>query len=148
MVLENEEALHCVVVSPQGKLLDCMASSIIFPAFDGQAGVLKNHIPMLCRLGLGIMEIKSYVPQRQSIAGEFILIDSGFAMVAANEFSITAYEAVSFKDMPADKIEHILEKARKKFQSGTYPPLQRVNEKTKLDLLAKLAAISTATADK
>jgi len=137
----NNKVLHCVVVAPEGKLLDCKTTSVIFPAHDGQAGVLRNHMPMLCRLGLGIMEVKSYNPDRNWNGREFLLIDRGFAMIVSNELTVIGYEAISFKDMPADRIERILEKAQKKFDTGTYTPEQQLHEKKKLALMTRLAKL-------
>ena len=53
-----DNTFQCVVVAPPGKIIDCKATSIVFPAHDGMVGVLYDHMPMFCELGLGMMEIE------------------------------------------------------------------------------------------
>ena len=142
MVLENNEGFHCVVVSPQGKLLDCEVTSVVFTAHDGSVGVLRNHMPMLCQLGLGILEVKILTPDSPWNGKEFILVNDGFVLVVANTLKVIAYEATSFKDMAADRIERIVEKAQNKFDTGSFTPEQLPWEKKKLTLLVKLAELS------
>ena len=61
MAEECLENFRCVVLTPRAKLLDCKTHSITLPAHDGQMGVWRDHMPMLCRLGLGIMEVHDFV---------------------------------------------------------------------------------------
>ncbi|MFZ0035211.1 MAG: hypothetical protein WAK60_09540 [Sedimentisphaerales bacterium] len=87
---------RCIVASPSGKLLDCMATSVIFPAHDGKVGIWHNHIPMLCKLDAGIMKITG-VPQDVGTPPEItsLSIAGGFALLAANVLTIiTAYSRV------------------------------------------------------
>jgi len=44
--------------APPGKVIDCKATSIVFPAHDGMVGILCDHMPMFCELGLGMMEVE------------------------------------------------------------------------------------------
>jgi F-type H+-transporting ATPase subunit epsilon len=141
MVLSHYNLLQCIVVAPQGKLLSCNAKSVVFPAHDGMVGVLPNHMPMFCELGLGIMEAKCLIPEEEFDGTTFLLIDGGFAMVISNFLTIMAADAVSFKDIPPERIEHTLEKARQKF--AAYTGTQRAREEKKLAMLSQLARLST-----
>ena len=60
---------RCVVLTPRAKLLDCKTRSITLPAHDGQIGVLQNHMPMLCKLGMGIMEVREFVTDDDRMPG-------------------------------------------------------------------------------
>jgi len=53
----EDKSFHCELIDPTGKLLDCQVTAVILPAHDGQIGILYNHMPMLCQLGLGTMRI-------------------------------------------------------------------------------------------
>jgi ATP synthase F1 epsilon subunit len=148
MALAIHGTFQCVVVAPQGKLIDCNATSVIFPAYDGHVGVMKNHMPMLCKLGLGIMEIKYVVPHEEWESTTFVFIDQGFAMVAANVLAVTASEAIWFKDMPPERLKHMLEKAQRQFSAGVYTPEQRAYQAKKLAFLHRLAELSEIPAQK
>jgi F-type H+-transporting ATPase subunit epsilon len=135
----SKNLFRCAVIAPGGKLLDCQTPSVIFPAHDGQVGVWHNHMPMICSLGLGIMEVKG-VPSASDVVphSTFLLIDSGVAMISYNLLTITASDAVYTHDMEAERVNEMLEKAKKKLAAGTYSPEHRRHEEKKLSLLAKL----------
>ena len=107
-------AFQCVVTSPSGRLIDCMATSVVFPAHDGEVGILYNHIPMLCELGMGIMKITGVPPDIDTSPSEtFLFIDGGFALLAANVLAITAFEAISPRDTESARMEQIIERAER-----------------------------------
>jgi len=141
----DHAVFQCVVIAPQGTLLNCTATSVVFPAHDGYAGVWHGHMPMLCKLGLGIMEVKYQAPQRPLGQDQaFLLIDGGFALNSSNVLTIIAPEAISLENVPAEKVEQMLEKSRKKLSSAVYTPQQRQDETRKLSLLTRLAQLSVA----
>jgi F0F1-type ATP synthase epsilon subunit len=57
MTNPEEKSFHCELIDPTGKLLDCQVTAVVLPAHDGQIGILYNHMPMLCQLGLGTMRV-------------------------------------------------------------------------------------------
>jgi F-type H+-transporting ATPase subunit epsilon len=130
---DTDRTFRCVVISPSGRLLDCQVTSVIFPAHDGQVGILYNHMPMFCKLGLGIMEVKTQ--QEDNLR---LLIDGGFALIGSNLLRIIASVAISGRALEKEKIEQILEKSAKKLAGGTFTPEQRRHELQKNALLARL----------
>jgi F-type H+-transporting ATPase subunit epsilon len=139
------ETFQCVVIAPRGKLLQCDTISVVFPAHDGQVGVWRNHMPMLCKLGLGIMSVEE-VPSESELEPKhtFLLIDGGFAQVSNNLLTIIAQDAICFKDMESEKIEKLLEIEKNKLTHSVYTPSQRKHEEQKLSFLMKLAEMSAA----
>ncbi len=114
--MENSSAtFQCVVIAPSGKLLDCASDSVIIPAHDGQRGILRNHMPMFCALGLGIMEIKNVSSELNALQKPlFLMIDGGFALFASNLLKVVAYDAVSIDGLSGEQIEHIRQKEQKR----------------------------------
>jgi F0F1-type ATP synthase epsilon subunit len=113
--MENPSlTFQCVVIAPSGKLLDCASDSVIIPAHDGQRGILRNHIPMFCALGLGIMEVKTEQSELKSLQKPaYLLINGGFALFASNLLKVVAYDAVSIDGLSGEQIEHIRQKEQK-----------------------------------
>jgi F0F1-type ATP synthase epsilon subunit len=142
MVVSADKTFRCVVIAPAGRLLDCQAASVIFPAHDGQVGILYNHMPMFCRLGLGIMEVKSDQADqsRPVFDGDKIrvLIDGGFALVSSNLLTIIASDAVCSRGLEKEKVQQVLEKSRKKLAGGALTGEQRRYEMKKNTLLESL----------
>jgi ATP synthase F1 epsilon subunit len=143
------ETFKCVVIAPRGKLLDCETASVVFPAHDGKVGVWHNHMPMLCKLGLGIMSVED-VPTDAELSPKhtFLLIDGGFAQISNNLVTIIAQDAICFKDMEPQKIEKIIEIVRNKLAHGVHTPQQRKHETEKLAFLMKLAEMSATVNNK
>ncbi|MCX5638486.1 MAG: ATP synthase F1 subunit epsilon [Planctomycetota bacterium] len=138
MASATNRTFHCVVIAPAGRLLDCKAASVVFPAHDGQVGILYNHMPMFCELGLGIMEVKTRPGENRQEDKIRLLIDGGFALISSNLLTIIASDAICGRELEREKIEQMLEKSRKKLASGTFTPEQRQYEVKKNGLLASL----------
>jgi F0F1-type ATP synthase epsilon subunit len=131
-------AFQCIVTSPSGKLFEGMATSVVFPAHDGQVCVWYGHIPMLCKLGLGIVKITGVPPDIDTPPSvTALLIDGGFMLLAANVLTITAFEAISPRDTKVEKIRRIIEKAEK-LASGEVTVEQRRHHLKKISLLRQL----------
>lgn len=131
-------SFQCVVISPLGKLLDCQTISAVLPAHDGEVGIWYNHIPMLCKLGTGIMRITDVPPDVDtSPAVTCLLIDGGFALLAANVLTVTSLEAISPRDTKAEKIQRII-KGLEKSVAAALTPENRHHYTKKISLLKQL----------
>lgn len=103
------EKFKCTIISPHGKQLECDAVYASFTAHDGGVGVLANHMPMMCELGLGIMEVYLEHGQVSEVPKKFALIDGGFALVHSNIINIVAADAICCWDMKKERIDHVIE---------------------------------------
>lgn len=129
-----------MIISPAGKLLDCSAVSVTFIAHDGNVGVMSNHMPMLCELGMGIMEI--HLPHTQNLNSEkkYALIDGGFALVHSNMINVIANDAVSGWDIKKEKIDILIENGKKKLKSVPENSEIYIHQTRKNILLKKLVS--------
>ena len=46
------------IISPDGTLLKSETSEVIIPSYEGEMGILKEHIPLITFLRPGIIKIK------------------------------------------------------------------------------------------
>lgn len=144
--MNADRTFNCVVIAPSGKLLDCQTPSVIFPAHDGQRGVLFNHMPMFCKLGLGIMVVRSassvvrstQYASRTTDDDIFLLIDGGFAVICLNLLKVTSYEVLFPQKGKKEFIEHIIAGIRKKLEDGHTDQQQRQHLNRKISLLTQL----------
>ena len=134
-----DQIFQCVVVAPPGKVVDCQATSVVFPAHDGMVGILYDHMPMFCELGLGVMEVE-YVSQdaAKSQRKAFAVIDTGFALIGKNVVTLIANDAVCSIDVKKEKVERMIEKIRKELSTAAYTPQQQAHETQKIELLQQL----------
>jgi F0F1-type ATP synthase epsilon subunit len=85
---------------------------VVFPAHDGKVGILSGHIPMLCKLDGGVMKIAGVPPDVDTPPQvTSVLIEGGFALLAANVLTIMAFDAVSLDDNNAEEI-HLLKRPK------------------------------------
>ncbi|MEN6386816.1 MAG: F0F1 ATP synthase subunit epsilon [Phycisphaerales bacterium] len=113
---ESKNTFKCVIISPSGKLFDAFTVGVNFIANDGSVGVLAHHMPMICALGLGIMEIHLPPSDMGESQKKYALIDGGFALVHSNMVNIIANDAVSAWDVKREKIEILIERDKKKLK--------------------------------
>lgn len=129
-----------VLLTPSAKLLDCKAGSVILPGHDGQLGILRNHAPMLCKLGLGIMEVKQITGRKDA----FFLIDGGFAKVSENYLTVLAYDVTTFEGMDPQEAEHMVSEARTIIVGKAYIRAQKEQvDVEKAALLVKMGRLSS-----
>ncbi len=90
-----EDTFHCSVVTPENAILECDATSAIFPAWDGEIGILPRRAPLLCRLGIGILQVTAEGETHR------FFIDGGFGQMVDNKLTLLTEQA-----RPATEIEH------------------------------------------
>jgi F0F1-type ATP synthase epsilon subunit len=140
---ETPSKFQCSVIAPTGKLLDCPASSVIIPAHDGLRGILRNHIPMFCALGLGIMEVRKELPELKEIVKPlYLMIDGGFALFVANLLKVVAYDAVSIEGLSGEQIEHIRQKEQKRLTHKGLTKAEYNKELARVKFLEKLIELN------
>lgn len=141
MVRLSSGTFKCVLLTPSGKLLDCRSGSLILPSHDGAIGILRNHAPMLCKLGMGIMIVRD-IPSRDDA---YYLIDGGFARISENNVTVLTYEVTTFEGMDPDQAERIVAKAKERIVGGGYYIKQRGEEMgiEKAGQLVKLGKLSS-----
>lgn len=142
MANENEKTFHCELIDPKGKLLDRQVTAVVLPAHDGQRGILYDHMPMLCQLGLGVMKVSpAPTEQRQEAPPPdlFFFIDGGSALVAENEVTVIAYEALSLQDLQAQQIKTLIDKTAQNAANMALSTGQRAHEDRRLRALRSLA---------
>jgi F-type H+-transporting ATPase subunit epsilon len=139
MVAESK-IFRCVVVAPHGKLVDVAARSVVFPAHDGQRGVMADHSPMFCKLGLGIMEVETTDEATGLVEKQRVLVDGGFAVICANQLKVVSYDVIHPRKSDPDMIESLQRRLRKDLDHDTLDPDSRRVTQQKLGLIERLLA--------
>ncbi len=142
MVSTEQKTFHCELIGPMGKLLDCRTGSVVFPAHDGQVGVLVDHMPMLGQLGLGIMKVAQLPAESSETASstaylEFF-IDGGFALVAENSVTVIAYSVLALHGVTSEAVQSLLDKTAKNLASPRLSPAQRTHENERMRTLRSI----------
>ncbi len=112
MADSSNNSLQCVVVTPEETAVDTTADSLSVPLFDGELGVLRNHAPMIGRLGYGELRIKSGSETTR------LFVDGGFVQIADNVVSVMTNRAKPIEEIDAQAAQKDLEAALATKASG------------------------------
>nr|YP_010903678.1 ATP synthase CF1 subunit epsilon [Hypnea wynnei]WCH56530.1 ATP synthase CF1 subunit epsilon [Hypnea wynnei] len=97
--------LNIRVIAPDKTVWDAKAQEIILPSSTGQLGILKDHVPLLTALDIGVMRVridKEWQP---------IILLGGFAEVDNNNITILVNGAEETSNLNIDIAQNNLEEA-------------------------------------
>ena len=104
--MAKTQTFQCSIVTPERVVLDCQARSVVFPAHDGELGVLRDRAPLVCRMGIGIARVEGEGGERD------YYVDGGFAQVVRNQLTILTERAREAKDVDRAAAEKAMVEAR------------------------------------
>jgi len=78
---------------------------VIVPAFEGEMGILKDHISIISFLKPGIIKVNSKSDQDQ------YYIEDGIIEFKNNNLSILTSSIINLKDLDKNKVNNLLKKA-------------------------------------
>ena len=104
--MAKSNTFQCSVVTPEKTVLDCEVTSVVFPAHDGELGVLLNRAALVCKLGIGRLHAVS--PDETHT----MFIDGGFAEVVGNRLTILTEQACRPDEIDTEKAGQSLTEAR------------------------------------
>jgi len=108
------------------------ATEVIIPAFEGEMGILKDHISIISFLKPGVVKIFSKSEQ------ENYYVEDGVVEFKNNNLSILTSSIFNIKDMNKSKIEEIIKQAEKDSNSTEINDQQKYLVDQKIDVLKSI----------
>ena len=100
------EEFKIEIVNPEKSfLVKEDVSEVVVPAFEGEMGILKDHISIISFLKPGIIKILS------KSGDESYYVEDGVVEFKDNNLSVLTSSIFNIKDMEKDKISEMLSKA-------------------------------------
>lgn len=93
------------VIAPDKVVWDANAEEVILPSSTGQLGILKDHIPLLTALDIGVMRVKIDKDWKP------IILLGGFAEIDQNNLTILVNGAEEIDKIDIKEAKDNLEKA-------------------------------------
>ncbi len=122
------ETFHCSVVTPERAVLECDATSAIFPAHDGEIGILPQRAPLLCRLGTGVLRVKTEGEDRE------FYIDGGFGQMVDNKLTLLTEQARGKDEIDLDAARQALKDAQGLSTEDGYDERQTAIQRAQVQL--------------
>jgi ATP synthase F1 epsilon subunit len=95
------------IISPDKTILNSEASEVTIPSYEGQMGILKDHIPLITFLRPGIVSIQNQEMKRY-------LIDEGTVEFSNNKLLILTTTAKDLTELDQNFITEELNQLEKK----------------------------------
>ena len=120
------------VISPTKSILKTETKEVIIPSYEGEMGILKDHVPLITFLRPGILKIISE-------SEELIFIEDGIVEFSNNKLLILTSTAKKLSDFDKNSLNFIIEDTKKKISKN------QVSDKEKYLLSHKIETLKNIT---
>ena len=128
------EEFKIEIVNPERSFLSKEdITEVIIPAFEGEMGILKDHISIISLLKPGIIKIFSKPGE------EKYYVEDGIVEFKDNNLSILTSSIFSLSDMDRNKVEQILKEAENEKNNSEIDDQKRYLLDQKIDTLKSIS---------
>ena len=121
------------IVNPEKSFLSKEdVTEVVVPAFEGEMGILKDHISIISFLKPGIIKIFSKSGE------ENYYIEDGIVEFKNNNLSVLTSSIFNIKDMEKDKISKLLVQAEEHLKNNEITDQKKYLVDQKIDILKTL----------
>ena len=114
------------IISPDNLIIESEATEVTIPSYEGQMGILKDHIPLITFLRPGLIVIKKN--------GEkiFFFVEEGTVEFSKNKLLILSSTTRSLEDFDKNSINDLIKNSQNKLSNA------KINDKEKYLLSHKI----------
>ena len=98
------------IISPDKLILNSEANEVTIPSYEGQMGILKNHIPLITFLRPGIISIKAQEERKY-------YVEEGTVEFSNDNLLILTSTARELSSLDKNSIDDLLNQAEKKLSN-------------------------------
>jgi F-type H+-transporting ATPase subunit epsilon len=121
------------IVNPEKSfLLKDDVTEVIIPAYEGEMGILKDHISLISFLKPGLIKIFS------KGAEDRFFVEDGIVEFKDNNLTILTSSISNINDMKKDRIDTILSEAEKNSQDKEISDQQKYLAEQKIEVLKSI----------
>lgn len=106
-----EKSLQLEIVTPDKVVLSEQVDYVGAPGYEGEFGVLPNHIPFLSALAIGSLYYKA------NGKTSYAFVSGGFAEVSDNKVTILAESAERAEDIDIERARKAQERAEERLKA-------------------------------
>ena len=125
------EKFSIEIISPDRSILKMETSEVVIPSFEGEMGILKDHIPLITFLRPGIINIKAGNEQK-------FFVEEGTVEFSNNNLLILTSTAVEVTKMNKKFIDSLISVSEKKLDDNEISDKERYLLSYKLETLRNI----------
>ena len=118
------------IISPAGSIIRSETTQVVLPSYEGEIGILKDHIPLITFLRPGIIKIDG--------SQKNFFVEDGTVEFVNNSLLILTSTAKEVKDMDKNLLELIIDDAEKKIKSEDVTDKEKYLLSYKIDSLKNI----------
>ena len=119
------------IISPDGSILKSEATEVTIPSYEGQMGILKDHIPLITFLRPGLISIKNQEEIKY-------FIQEGTVEFSNNNLLILTSTAKEVSSLDKNVVDTFIEQAQKKINNPESTDKERYLLSHKIDTLREI----------
>ena len=100
------------IITPDQTILKSEANEVVIPSFEGQMGILKDHIPLITFLRPGIILIKNQEEKKY-------FVEEGTIEFSNNNLLILTSSAKNLKNFDKKTIDDLINKAETELKDNS-----------------------------
>ena len=120
------------IISPDKSILKSEAVEVTIPSYEGQMGILKDHIPLITFLRPGLIIIKENSGEKK------FFIEDGTVEFSNNNLLILTSTAKSLDSLDRNSIDSIIKNSQEKISKGDIDDKERYLLSYKIDTLREI----------
>ena len=114
------------IISPDNLIIKSEATEVTIPSYEGQMGILKDHIPLITFLRPGLIVIKKNDTEK------IFFTEEGTVEFSKNKLLILSSTAKNLEDIDKNSINVLIEESQNEISST------KINDKEKYLLSHKI----------
>ena len=121
------------IISPDKSILKSEASEVTIPSYEGQMGILKDHIPLITFLRPGLIVIKE-----NSVEQRFF-VEDGTVEFSNNNLLILTSTAKNLDNLDKNSLDVIIKNSEEKISKDGLSDKERYLLSYKIDILKEIS---------
>ena len=120
------------IISPDKSILKLDAAEVIIPSYEGQMGILKDHIPLIKFLRTGLIIIK------QNNEEKIFFVEDGTVEFSNNNLLILTSTAINLDSLEKNSIDIIIKNSQEKINTNEISDKEKYLLSYKIDTLKEI----------
>tara|TARA_B100001063_G_C16753792_1_gene551913 strand:+ start:573 stop:962 length:390 start_codon:yes stop_codon:yes gene_type:complete len=126
------EKFFVEIITPDKIMFKSEAAEVTIPSYEGQIGILKDHIPLITFLRPGFIIIKNTEEKR-------FYLEEGTVEFSNNNLLILTSTAKDLKDFDKALVKNLLQEAEKKLSDKNSSDKEKYIISHKIDTLKEIS---------
>ena len=127
------DSFNLEIVNPEKLFLSLdNVSEVVVPAFEGDMGILKDHISIISFLKPGIIKVFSGNEVKE------LYVEDGLIEFSENSLSILTSRIIDIKEIKKDELSSMINEANEALKDENLDDQKRFIANQKIDILSRL----------